>query len=110
MRARPMTTPEVIEHFGDETQSGIVCEAEGRVVGWTGWNAADGIFYAHSTFCDDDYPHAYACIVQELRRICRAAGHPAIRFYVDADNAWYLEKVRNVKGVKAVRHVFDLEV
>jgi hypothetical protein len=101
---------EIADCFGDLDQRGIVVEEDGKVVGWTGWNTNDGVFYAHSTFCDDQFPHAYACLVQELRRLCRAAGHAAIRFYVDADNQWYLEKVRQVKGIRAVRHVFDLEV
>jgi hypothetical protein len=106
-----MTEGELWEYFRDTSQRGIVAEEGGKVVGWTGWNrSGETGFYAHSTFCDGEHPHAYAALILALRKTCRLCGCTAIEFYIDTENAWYLKKVQQVTGVREVRRVFQMEV
>lgn len=102
-----MTEEELLRTFGDAEQRGILAEENETVFGWAGWNrSGDTGFYAHSLYVDGDRPHAYLCLIRELRRLARLCGCGAIEFYVDHDQADYLRRVALVKGIVPVRTVF----
>ncbi len=107
MNTRTMTEAELLEYFSDSSQCGVIAEENGRVVGWIGWNRSSG-FFAHSAFCDPEHPSAFPALVQELRRLARLCGEPAITFVVDVDNPTLLALTRKGRA-RIISHVLELE-
>lgn len=110
MTVRAMSVGECEEYFGSTSESGILLEDEGLVVGVTGWNTYQGFFFAHSTFCSSGHPDGYTMLAFALRRAARLLGFSGVRFVVDAANGEYLRAVKSIRGVRPLSEVLEWEL